>query len=124
MKDIRYVVNPKHRNMPPKEDRTQWIVSAWHEIKLFGEGQLNGWVHENNTVWAIEYNGEKHTTLGETDRRVAYMAKYVVDHNNEWHGYPVSPSNADRPPSSILDDWENKGLISAPKKRKIVQGKW
>ncbi|MGR5154871.1 hypothetical protein [Photobacterium swingsii] len=126
MKVDRYKVNDKHRKNAAKEDRTQWIVSDFYEIKLFGEGQINGWVCDNNkTIWSIEHRNGQHTILGSNGSSDAKMAKYTVDHNNEWHGFPIVPiRNGDKPTTRILEDWENKGLITRPQRRKINSGRW
>lgn len=126
MKVDRYQVNGKHRTNAAKEDRTQWDVSTFHEIKLFAEAQMNGWICDNNkTIWAIEFINDEYTTLGNNGESEARLAKYIVDHNNEWHGYPVSTErNGDRPPSEILDKWISRNIISKSVRRKIQQGKW
>jgi hypothetical protein len=122
----RYIVNDKHRKNAAKTDCTQWGVSDFYEIKLFAEGQINGWIcDDNKTIWSIERNDGSHTVLGSNGSNDAKLAKYVVDHNNEWHGYPVSPNrNGDKPSTAILKDWESKELITRPERRKINTGKW
>lgn len=126
MKVKSYKINDKHRKNAAREDRTQWKISDFYEIKLFAEGQLNGWICDNDsTIWSIEKSNGTHTILGTNGSSDAKLAKYVVDNNDEWHGYPVSPiRSGDKPPSCILEDWERKGLISRPERRKINSGKW
>lgn len=83
------------------------------------------WVCPKNCLWVIEKDGEKLAKLGVTDIDDAYMAKYVTNHNHEWHGYPVTPSrDADRPPTVILDSWKRDGIINKAQQGKIVKGKW
>ncbi|MEI8656654.1 hypothetical protein [Vibrio sp. Hal054] len=125
MKLSGYKVNPKHRKQKPKEDCTQWLVSEWVELNLFVNGKNNEWIDDKNNVWSIEGFIDKWTKLGTTGTNDAYMAKYVVDHNGEWHGYPVCPvKDADRPPTHILDDWKDRGIINKAKQAKINRGRW
>lgn len=70
-------------------------------------------------------NNGNHTILGSNGSNDAKLAKYTNEHNNEWHGYPVSPvRSGDKPTNKILEDWERKELISRPERRKINSGKW
>jgi len=120
-----YKVNRKHRDQVAKADCTQWIVSEWEEVRLFTVAKKNEWICPKNCLWAIEGNGKKFTELGKTDKDLAYIAKYVTNHNHEWHGYPVTPSrSADRPPTAILDCWRNGNIITKSQQGKIVKGKW
>ncbi|EPQ9963587.1 hypothetical protein [Vibrio cholerae] len=125
MKLSSYKVNPKHRAQKPKEDCTQWTVSEWVELNLFVEGQKKEWVCGKNNVWSIEGSIGNYTEIGNNGTASAYMAKYVTDHNGEWHGYPVVPSRqADRPPTTVLDSWKNSGIINKHIQSKITKGKW
>ncbi|MBH0017894.1 hypothetical protein [Pseudoalteromonas sp. NGC95] len=125
MKLDSYKVNRKHRDQKPKAACTQWKVSEWQEIKLFSTAKEKEWVCPRNHLWAIEKIGNIYTELGNTDKDIAYMAKYVTNKNNEWHGYPVTPSrDADRPPTTVLDAWREEKIITKPKQSKIIKGKW
>ncbi|EON88413.1 hypothetical protein [Plesiomonas shigelloides] len=125
MKLSGYKVNPKHRKQKAKNDCTQWLVSEWDELDLFVYGRNNAWVDNKNNVWSINGSIGNWTKLGTTGTNDAYMAKYVVDHNGEWHGYPVCPEkDADRPPTNILDDWKAKGIIDKATQAKINKGRW
>ena len=125
MKLDSYKVNRKHRDQKAKADCTQWKVSEWEEVKLFSIAKIKEWICPKNNLWAIEKNGNKHTELGHTDKDIAYLAKYVTNKNNEWHGYPVTPSReADRPPTIVLDSWRKEQLITKPQQSKIIKGKW
>ncbi|WP_171325086.1 hypothetical protein [Vibrio tubiashii] len=126
MKVERYRVNEKHRKNAAKKDCTQWTVTDFHEIRLFADGQINGWTCDNDkTIWSIESVDGQVTVLGYNGNSDAKLAKFIVDHNNEWHGYPISPiRSGDKPPTAILDAWEKKGIISRPERRKINTGKW
>jgi len=123
MKLESYKVNLKHRSQKPKKDCTQWIVSEWQELRLFIEAEANNWVCKKNCLWGISKNNDGLIPLGKTDTSDVYMAKYITNINNEWHGYPVSPAReADRPPTTILDSWIDKGFINKAKSRKIIKG--
>lgn len=125
MKLSSYKVNPKHRTQTPKEDCTQWTVSEWIELNLFVEGQKNEWVCKKNNVWSIQGSINNYIKIGHNGSDDAYMAKYVTDHNGEWHGYPVVPfRQADRPPTVILDNWKSRGIITKSMQASITKGKW
>ncbi|EHZ7344810.1 MULTISPECIES: hypothetical protein [Vibrio] len=125
MKLSGYTVNPKHRTQKAKPDCTQWLVTEWVELSLFVEAKNNEWICTKNCVWSIDGYSDSWTVLGTTGNETAYMAKYVVDNNGLWHGYPICPArDADRPPTSVLDDWKSRGIINKAKQRKINQGRW
>ncbi|MBR9902610.1 MAG: hypothetical protein GYB15_01435 [Gammaproteobacteria bacterium] len=125
MKIDSYKVNRKHRDQKPKPDCTQWIVSEWEEIRLFSIAKFKNWVCPKKCLWSIEKDGSNVVELGTDGMGSAYMAKFVSNHNHEWHGYPVTPSrSADRPPTSVLDSWRNDGLINKSQQGKIVKGRW
>lgn len=125
MKLDSYKINRKHRDQIPKDDCTQWVVSEWIEIKLFSLAKTNDWACPKGCLWAVEKDGRGLVELGRTSQDTAFMAKYVTNLNNEWHGYPVTPSRmADRPPTTILDKWRGANLISKSQQAKIIKGKF
>lgn len=125
MKLDSYKVNRKHRDQVAKEDCTQWVVSEWEEIKLFAMAKTYDWACPKGALWAIEKKDGVIVELGRTDKDAAYLAKYVTNINNEWHGYPVTPlRQADRPPTKILDAWRNADLITKSQQGRIVKGKF
>ncbi len=108
-----------------KEDCTQWVVSEWEEIKLFAMAKAYDWACPKGALWAMEKNEGVIVELGRTDKDAAYMAKYVTNINDEWHGYPVTPfRQADRPPTKILDAWRNAELITKSQQGRIVKGRF
>lgn len=118
-------MNPKHRNQPAGPACTQWTISVWEELRLFSVAKENEWVCAKNSLWAIEKIDNVIRPLGTTGQDIAYIAKYVTDHNHEWHGYPVTPSRqADRPPTVILDNWERRGIITRHQQGHIVKGQF
>lgn len=120
-----YKVNRKHRDQKPKADCTQWVVSEWEEIRLFSIAKYNDWFCAKSCLWAIEKNADFFVKLGSTGEDSAYMAKFVSNHNHEWHGYPVVPSKAaDRPPTTVLDSWRERGIISRSQQAKIIKGRF
>lgn len=120
-----YKVNRKHRSQPSSPTCTQWLVSEWEEIRLFSIAKAKMWVCSKKCIWAIEKDNGKLTELGTTGQDMAYMAKYTKDHNDEWHGYPVTPlRSADRPPTKILDAWKADDIINKAQQSKIVKGKF
>lgn len=125
MKLDSYKVNRKHRERSAQPTCTQWVIDEWEEVRLFSVAKRNHWVCTKSCLWAIEKEGSSYRKLGVTDKEEAYLAKYVTNRNNEWHGYPVTTSrDADRPPTEILDSWRNEGLITKPVQGRIVRGKW
>ncbi|ENJ5959321.1 hypothetical protein AB1Z15_000510 [Vibrio parahaemolyticus] len=118
-----YKVNPKHRKNKPKDDCTQWEVDEWTEIKLFTEGMANDWVCNDGHIWSIEHST---VVLGDSGnaRSKPYYAKFVVDNNHEWHGYPVSSKRPnDRPPTKVLDSWQKDNLITKKQQNNITKGR-
>ena len=125
MKFDGYKVNRKHRTQRAAATCTQWVVSEWEEIQLFSTAKLNEWICPKECLWAIRKINDKLSVLGKTDKKSAFIAKYVSNNNNEWHGYPVTPSrDADRPPSEVLDAWREAGIINKSTQAKIVKGKF
>lgn len=125
MKIAGYKVNRKHRDQTAKADCTQWTVDEWEEIRLFTVAKSKMWVCPKNCLWVTHKNNGHLCAIGSSGVESAYIAKFVVDHNHEWHGYPVTPlREADRPPTTILDSWRAEGLINKAQQGKIIKGKF
>jgi len=125
MQFFSYKVNQKHRVAKPTEDASIWTVSPWIEVQLFGEASQKNWRSTNKDwLWAMHGNADGAMKLGLDLQNDLYIAKFRCDHNQEWHGYPVHPRDADIPPDSVLEHWRKDALIDKTTKRRIEQGKF
>lgn len=120
MNNIQYKCNPKHRTGLPKIDRTIWIVSEQIEEGFFRSSVVNNYKCLNHNFWWIE---KKH--IGQTDTKMAFIAKFKSDNNNLWHGYPVTAERTpyDRPPTTILEEWLKKDLLRRKNVSDIKRGR-
>jgi len=120
-----YRVNPVHRGALPKARKSQWTISEWHELRLFTLAECKGWVSsKKQELWSIYIQGGKRIKIGEDLDGDLYIAKYVTDANNEWHGYPVAPRQYDIPPNEVVSSWHENGLIDKTDKSRIIGGKF
>lgn len=101
VKSKKYIVNPKHRTPPPKVDCTQWTVDEKKEMLFFSESICYGLLCCKGFYWWVVKKGT-HEPIGETDINDAYIAKYVVNNDQEWHGYPVTGLRRNDIPSSAI----------------------
>jgi hypothetical protein len=60
--------------------------------------------------------------LGEDQIGDLWIAKFVSDHNSEWHGYPVRPVKSDIPPAGAIEAWHKAGRIDLPDARRMQKG--
>lgn len=125
MQFISYKVNPKHRAAKPTDDASVWTVSTWVEVQLFGEASRKNWKTSNkDLLWAMVPGEGGALKVGIDLENDLYIAKFRCDHNQEWHGYPVHPRDADIPPESVLECWRQEDIIDKTTKRRIQQGKF
>lgn len=122
MKFKGYTVNEQHRGMLPLHQKSQWRVDEWEELRLFFLAYKNEWICNKNHLWSLS---ESFSVLGEDSKGELNLAKYWSDHQNVWHGFPVSPKRTgDRPPSEVLKDWMQKGFVKKREASKIAEGKF
>ncbi len=126
MKVSSYIVHHKHRNKKPTDKASIWSISEWEEIQIFGHAGINAWCSKKGTVlWGIHISREnKLTKIGNSVENSLYIAKFVCNHNDEWHGYPVHPKNNDIPPEEIIESWRVSKVIDKTDKRRIQRGKF
>lgn len=114
-----------HRNGAPH--KSQWKISVDDEIAAFELAVTEDWANEAH-AWGLHLNRD-----GEADylgvspadhppQRALFIALYELD--AVCHGYPVDHqrSNREKPPTSVLNSWLNKGAVPAPAVRKIARG--
>lgn len=117
----KYVINPKHRCNAAKADCTQWTVTENEELVCFGNSIVNNYLCPSQCYWWV-VDKETSQRLGKTDIDDAYIAKFVVDNNATWHGYPVTGKRElDIPDSSILIIWGNSGVLKKKYIRNIAK---
>lgn len=120
-----YKVNLQHRGKLPKAQKSQWVVDEWEELRLFALAQLHGWrCAKQSSFWSIKAeHASPLCKIGEDKDGDLYLAKYVSDKQNQWHGYPVAPRQFDVPPSAVLQLWVSAEIMTRAKANKILQGK-
>jgi hypothetical protein len=114
-----YRVHTKHRISKPTAEASVWTVDNWTEIQLFADASRNGWsTPKKGWLWSIDtINGL--SPIGLDIENICYIAKFKIDHNNEWHGYPVHPRDDDIPPEAVLESWRLKSYIDNTDKKRI-----
>lgn len=118
-----YTINPKHRTNVAKSDCTQWVVPETDELELFGKSVSNGYMCLFSCYWwAIDKDIEPH--LGETDVDKAYIAKFVSDNNELWHGYPITGlRKGDIPDSTVIQKWKANNIIKKKYISDLMRGR-
>lgn len=119
MKISTYKVNIKHRGILSKNSSI-WNVDEWFEIKLLLKAKDYSWQSGDSVLWSTEYP----VVLGKGVEGDLYLAKFVKDKNDEWHGYPICPQQNDIPPSGVLKSWLEHGLFAKKDINKIVKGQF
>jgi hypothetical protein len=123
-----YKVKSDHRKPSLIAKKSQWTISEWEELILFAVAKFRGWNVSQKSgkheLWSIYIQDDKRSKIGEDSSGDLFIAKYITDTNNEWHGYPVSPKLYDIPPEYILNLWLQEGLIDKADKKKIMGGKF
>jgi hypothetical protein len=118
-----YKVNMKHRTGLPRENASMWAVSDWTEIELFVKAKSNEWRSpDKELLWSVSRDERGLTVIGHDPDNELYIAKFVHDLNQEWHGYPVLPKGADRPPQCVMDLWLGAGIINKLDKKRLMNG--
>lgn len=123
----KYVPNPKHRNWKPGE--SQWQITKSEEHDSFRLAWRENWCLDGRGfgLHVVEDGHEKPRAqiLGviEDHKTEVFVAKFVSDPNDQWHGYPADHTkNQDRPARSILNHWLTADLVPPSKIRKIGCG--
>ncbi|HBX9786210.1 TPA: hypothetical protein P7484_001649 [Klebsiella pneumoniae] len=128
LNEMKYDSNDgKHRNRKPKPDRTIWLVAEEKEESFFWSAVGKSYLCNKNCYWWVDVTpgtNEKNI-MGRTDINYAYIAKFTSNHNNEWHGYPVTAERAphDVPHSDILDAWRKLNFFSKKEATDIKKGR-
>ncbi|WP_146741435.1 MULTISPECIES: hypothetical protein [Lonsdalea] len=122
-----YTINSKHRNGVPKSDCTQWIVSEKEETDFFCGSVSKSLQCAKNNYWWVEFDAsnKKLKIIGKTDAKYAFIAKFVADNNNLWHGYPVTAERSpyDVPPTNVLNYWREQSHLSKQEVCDIKRGR-
>lgn len=123
----KYKCNPKHRNTKPKSDKTIWLVSQEQEELFFRKSVNDNYLCDKNCYWWVDVKPEtsEKIIMGQTDVNYAYIAKFKSDHNDEWHGYPVTAERAphDIPHTTILDEWKKLKFFSKKEVSDLKKGR-
>jgi len=123
-----YKVKNDHRKPSLIAKKSQWTISEWEELILFTVAKYRDWYvlskSGKHELWSIFVQDTKRAKIGEDTNGDLFIAKYIADANNEWHGYPVSPKQFDIPPQQVLEVWLQEGFIDKADKKKIIGGKF
>lgn len=123
----KYKCNPKHRNTKPESDKTIWLVTESQEEVFFWSSVAKSYVCDKNCYWWVSVATEtsEKNIIGRTDVNYAYIAKFKSDHNNEWHGYPVTAERTphDVPHTTILDEWKRLKFFSKKEVSDLKKGR-
>lgn len=119
----RYVLNQKHRVAQPTAVASVWRISDWHEVALCSEAAVKKWTCSKGALWNASASfGVSTHRLGEDQNGDLWVAKFVSDHNSEWHGYPVRPVKSDIPPAEAIRAWCEVGRIDVSDARRMQKG--
>lgn len=117
----------KHRNRKPKPDRTIWLVSEAEEEAFFWSAVKKPYLCDKNCYWWVDVipGTNDKNVMGRTDKNFAFIAKYTGNHNNEWHGYPVTGERTphDVPHSYILEAWRKLKFFSKKEATDLKKGR-
>lgn len=121
-----YTPNPQHRNNAFAHKKSQWSIGLAEEQSCYTLSTAQLW-SSGNDFYGLHL-APTPTQLGVTPLPEAVpvkIAKFVGDHQGNWHGYPVAHwlSPFDKPHSSILKSWLDLGYISMPSMSRIHRGK-
>lgn len=128
---IQYIVNTQHRN--DNQNKSQWTIIEDDEFACFKRVVELVYIHGfdvNSVCWSLHFDDGLVIYLGEAaanapnSREKLFIAKFVCDNNETWHGYPANPAihTQDIPSSDLLDYWLSQGYLTRAKIRKIARG--
>ena len=120
-----YIINAQHRNRNP--NKSQWVISELKENELFNTACISEWIEgAAKKGFGVQKNGTHLDVLGICKDRITDLkiAKFVADHNDDWHGYPANyrKHKQDTPTTNILHKWLDEQLITKSQMCKIVRG--
>lgn len=117
-----YTPNPKHRNKTV--DKSQWQITSIEEEGCFLDAVKNKW-YIPRFAWGIYYPHGKLEFLGvgRDHTSPVFIAKFLGDHSNEWHGFPIDHQKDERdiPKPWIVNAWMTMNLLTPAKARKIIK---
>lgn len=124
-----YTPNPQHRQAGFAQRKSQWLITVAEEGACYSLACQQNWMF-NNSYWGLHISNpiQNPQILGVSPPPSScnvQMAKFVGDHQGNWHGYPVAHwlSPFDKPGESVLRDWFNQGYISRSVFSKIHRGR-
>lgn len=122
-----YTPNPQHRNHQFAMQKSQWQIGVPDEQACYQQSRLQTWTC-GRFYWGVHAVGNRAGTLGISPRpdcEDLFVAKFVSDQQDNWHGYPVAPwlSPFDKPSHDVLAAWCEIGYITAAQKSKLHRGK-
>ena len=121
-----YRHHPHHRQAAYARQKSQWTISETIELAVYQNSVNNNWLADT-AYWGLHLKGYIAHQLGVSRQPSSdglKIAKFVVDQQNNWHGYPVAHwiSPWDNPSDEILRKWKAAGIINKAKMAKIHRG--
>ena len=120
-----YVLLAKHRGHAGP-NRSVWKVSVSTEVGCFVEAWQEAWRSSCRELWGHLRSNSRLKPLGlNVHGQDLWFGKFVRDSDaSPWHGYPADyRRNAqDRPPTSVLRQWRDQGILAKHQIAKIARG--
>ncbi len=121
----KYIISSHHR-MRGRPHKSVWIISHDQEVLCFVDSIQNKW-RDGSQAWGLFLVDNILNVLGESDDNIGLKIAKFVDGmaSSVWHGYPANfmENGQDRPTSTILHNWVERGLISKATMSRIRTGK-
>jgi len=123
----KYTIGSYHRDNSRKDTKPKWEISEDQEVECFIQCIDETW-HSNGKGFGIRPDSDLNLTIlgynpNDTDSKIAIFRddKHGAD---EWHGYPADYllHTQDRPSTTILSDWYDKGYIPKDAMAKVRKG--
>jgi hypothetical protein len=108
-----------HRPATAPSGKSSWSISRDEEFNVFNEADgLN--LGDPSGYWG--WIGHKMEVLGNDDERIARFRTPPAG-THYWHGFPFEITAQLKPPSQLVDAWENAGSIDWALAAKLRLGK-
>lgn len=119
-----YIISSQHRQTGNPQ-KSIWKITYKEEVQCFIQAIDCNW-KSDSTAWGIKLKDASLQVIGHNNNGQDLKVAKFVDgsNNNVWHGYPADHMNKahDRPTTTVLKDWVQKGYLTKAKMSKIRQG--
>lgn len=110
-----------HRPTSKKPEKTKWCIDRQGEYAIFENADSASRTCIKGHIWGFG-NQAGTIVLGGGNEVLAKFPK-VVNPNDNWHGYPVSPRSkpSDAPPKEDIKQWLANGDIEQVFARRLLR---